>query len=110
MTLDPIQSKIQELARAQQLDAAEEQKATAAASSTGASAFEDVLGQMVNDLDTMQKTAGNTIQELAGVEASSVNDVAKKMQEADAAYELMMQIRHKLVDVYSAVEHHNEKS
>ena len=109
MTLDPIQSKIQELARAQQAEAAEERKA-ASGVTTGASAFEDVLGQMVNDLDSMQKTAGNTIQELAGVEASSTGDVAKKMQEADAAYELMMQIRHKLVDVYSAVEQHNEQT
>lgn len=108
MNLDPIQSKIRELAREQQSEAPE-QTATGA-SSAGRTAFEDVLGKMVDDVDVMQKTAGSSIQELAGEEGAVAGDVAKKMQEADAAYELMMQIRHKLVDVYSAVEQHNEKT
>jgi len=109
MSVDPIQSKIQELVREQEALAAERQASTGA-ETAGRSSFEDVLGQMVDDLDSMQKTAGNTIQELAGEEGAAAGDVAKKMQEADAAYQLMMQIRHKLVDVYSAVEQHSEKS
>ena len=107
MNMDPIQSKIRELAREQQSEAPEQ---TATGASAGRTAFEDVLGKMVDDVDVMQKTAGSSIQELAGEESAVTGDVAKKMQEADAAYELMMQIRHKLVDVYSAVEQHNEKT
>ena len=109
MSVDPIQSKIQELVREQEALAAERTPSTGA-ETAGRSSFEDVLGQMVDDLDSMQKTAGNTIQELAGEQGAAAGDVAKKMQEADAAYQLMMQIRHKLVDVYSAVEQHSEKS
>ncbi|MDD4736623.1 MAG: flagellar hook-basal body complex protein FliE [Kiritimatiellae bacterium] len=109
MNLDPIQSKIRELAREQEALAAEKTPSVGTGAA-GRTSFEDVLGQMVDDLDSMQKTAGSTIQELAGEEGAAAGDVAKKMQEADAAYELMMQIRHKLVDVYSAVEQHNEKT
>jgi flagellar hook-basal body complex protein FliE len=99
MALDPLQNKIREMAL-EQARATEEQQGE---NTKAAGGFDQLLGRLVTDVDSLQKTAETTISDLAG-NAGGVEDVSKKMQEADAAYNLMMQIRHKLVDVYSAVE------
>ncbi len=107
MALNPIENQIRELSLEQAREAAGASKEPIADSTSGGS-FEDLLGQLVNDVDSLQKTAGETIHEFATEEGDASTGVGKKMQDADAAYNLMMQIRHKLVDVYSAVDKHDD--
>lgn len=103
MTLDPIQNKIASPSIEDLIE-----QSTPAGRQTEAPAagmrFDQLLGQMVHDLDSLQKTAGTTLHDMAETKTTAPDDVARKMKEADDAYNLMMQIRHKLVDVYSAVE------
>ena len=106
MTFDPIQ---QNTAVARQLeklidDANRENNVAAEGMPASDIRFDELLGQMVQDVDSLQKTAETTLHELTGENL----DISQKMKDADDAYNLMMQIRHKLVDVYSAVEKHED--
>jgi flagellar hook-basal body complex protein FliE len=66
----------------------------------GGPAFKDVLAGIVDQVDTLQKDADRSIQGLATGETRNVHDVTIKMEEAGVAFDLMMEIRNKLVDAY----------
>jgi len=109
MALNPIENQIRELSLEQPRKAAVESKKTVP-DSTSEGSFEDILGRLVHDVDSLQKAAGETINDFVTEEGDASTGVTKKMQDADAAYNLMMQIRHKLVDVYSAVDKADDKA
>ena len=75
------------------------------ASSTEPSAgsFKDVLRSLVDEVDSLQKTADASIKGLATGETTDIHDVTVKMEEAGVAFELMMEIRNKLVDAYQQI-------
>ena len=101
MTINPLEQKIREMALEQAAGDVAAKKSSDGAASVKTTGFKDVLGQLVTDVGALQKDAESSIHEFS---EGSTADVSKKMAEADAAYTLMMQIRHKLVDVYSAVD------
>ncbi len=110
MAINSIENQIRELALEQAREALTTKQPEGATGAPATGSFEDVLGQLVDDVDSLQKTASETIQEFATDESDASTGVGKKMQDADAAYNLMMQIRHKLVDVYSAVEKRDDQA
>ncbi|NCD33675.1 MAG: hypothetical protein EOL87_09715 [Spartobacteria bacterium] len=95
-----IQNKIKELAEQQTADALPKESPH----QTDAASFDNILNKMVTDVDSLQQEATHAISGLAETEQQGEEAILSKMKEADNAYNLMMQIRHKLVDVYAEVE------
>jgi flagellar hook-basal body complex protein FliE len=80
--------------------------ATGSANSQGAGAsFADVFQSAVSDVDSLQNSAD---QQLAGVlQGASSADLGKTMvsvEKADVAFQLMMQVRNKVVSAYQDIE------
>jgi len=76
------------------------------AGKTGSSAevpFKDVLKGLVDNVDSLQKDADASIKGLVTGETTNLHDVKIKMEEAGIAFDLMMEIRNKLLDAYQQV-------
>lgn len=69
----------------------------------GATSFQDLLKGLVDKVDSLQKDADASIKGLATGEVTDVHTVAVKMEEAGVAFELMMEIRNKLLDAYQEI-------
>jgi|SaaInlStandDraft_1057018.scaffolds.fasta_scaffold44633_1 flagellar hook-basal body complex protein FliE len=68
-----------------------------------APAFDEVLSQLIQDVDVAQKEADTSIKQLASGESTSIQDVVMKMEEADVAFQLMKEVRNKLLEAYKEV-------
>ncbi len=62
--------------------------------------FKNLLQGLVSHVDTLQKDADASIRGLATGETTNVHDVTIKMEEAGIAFDLMMQVRNKLMEAY----------
>ena len=67
------------------------------------SSFKDMLSDMLNEVDEAQKVADKSIEGLVTGETKSIQDVVMKMEEADVAFQLMKEIRDKLINAYKEV-------
>ena len=65
--------------------------------------FQDVLRDLVSQVDSLQKNADASIQGLVTGQTTNVHDVTIKMAEAGEAFDLMMQVRNKLLDAYQQI-------
>jgi flagellar hook-basal body complex protein FliE len=65
--------------------------------------FQDVLKGLVDKVDSLQKDADASIKGLVTGETTDLHDVSMKLQEAGVAFELMMEIRNKLLDAYQEI-------
>lgn len=65
--------------------------------------FQKLLRNLVDQVDTLQKDADTSIRGLVTGETTNVHDVTVKMTEAGVAFDLMMQIRNKLLDAYQQI-------
>ncbi|RMD75665.1 MAG: flagellar hook-basal body complex protein FliE [Lentisphaerae bacterium] len=65
--------------------------------------FEKMLMQLVQEVDHKQKIADSSITQLAAGEAESIQDVVMKLEEAEMTFQLMKEIRDKLVAAYKDV-------
>jgi flagellar hook-basal body complex protein FliE len=77
---------------------------TAGTQSAGSS-FADVFQSAVNDVDTLQNSADQQIASL--LQGSGNADIGKTMvsvEKADVAFQLMMQVRNKVVSAYQEME------
>jgi len=70
---------------------------------SNAPSFDEVLGQLIKDVDTAQKDADVSIKQLAAGDSSSIQDVVLKLEEADVAFQLMKEVRNKLMEAYKEV-------
>ena len=68
-----------------------------------APAFDEVLGKLIKDVDNAQKDADVSIKQLAAGESNSIQDVVLKLEEADVAFQLMKEVRNKLLEAYKEV-------
>lgn len=77
----------------------------AAGTQGGGSSFADVFESAVNDMDSLQNSAD---QQVAGLLQGNGNtDLGKTMvsvEKADVAFQLMMQVRNKVVSAYQEME------
>ncbi len=65
------------------------------------SSFLDVLSHLLHEVNHLQQNADTSIQSLiSGKEGVELHDVMVQLEEAGVAFELMMEIRNKLVDAY----------
>jgi flagellar hook-basal body complex protein FliE len=65
--------------------------------------FGDTLKGLVNDVDRMQKTAQETTRRMLTGEVEDVHQVMVAMEEAQTSFQLMMEIRNKIVEAYKEV-------
>ena len=65
--------------------------------------FKDLLKGLVDQVDTLQKDADASIQGLVTGKTANIHEVPIKMEEAGIAFDLMMEIRNKLVDAYKEI-------
>lgn len=85
---------------AQQYDLAPELKPVVKQPEGEALSFKDLMGNMVSEVDRLQKDADLAINDLVAGRRNDVHNIAVKMDEAGVAFDLMMQIRNKMVESF----------
>jgi flagellar hook-basal body complex protein FliE len=75
----------------------------AAGSSKGVPSFKETLGSFLNDVNGLQKKADESIQKMASGEINDVHQVMSSVEEANVAFNMMMEIRNKVMDAYQEV-------
>lgn len=74
-----------------------------AASDAAGGSFGSLLHGLVDRVDALQKDADASIHGLVSGEETNVHNVAIKMEEASVAFDLMMQVRNKLLEAYQEI-------
>src|SRR5579871_464154 len=75
----------------------------AGAGGDGAS-FSDVLKNAVNTVDSTSSDASTQVNNLLRSGSGDVNDVMVAVEKADVSFQLMMQVRNKIVSAYQDIE------
>jgi len=69
----------------------------------GGASFKDVLIDSIKQVNDMQLQADQAMNRLATGETDNVSEVMTAVEKADLAFQLLMQIRNKLVDAYQEI-------
>ena len=65
--------------------------------------FADTLKKFVSDVNTMQGKADESIQKMAAGEITDVHQVMTAVEEANVSFNMMMEIRNKVMDAYQEI-------
>ncbi|MBN1128919.1 MAG: flagellar hook-basal body complex protein FliE [Chitinispirillaceae bacterium] len=65
--------------------------------------FKETLSSFLNDVNGLQKKADESIQKMAAGEINDVHQVMSSVEEANVAFNMMMEIRNKVLDAYQEV-------
>jgi len=68
-----------------------------------APSFKQTLSSFLNDVDSLQTKADVSIQKMATGEINDVHQVMESVEEANTAFNMMMEIRTKVMDAYQQV-------
>ena len=71
--------------------------------SPGALSFKDTLNGFLSDVNSMQNKASESVKKLAAGEITDVHQVMESAEEANVAFNMMMEIRNKVMDAYQEV-------
>lgn len=66
-------------------------------------AFSQVVGQFLNDVNADQLKAENQVQSLVTGETDNINEVMLTMTQADLSFRLAMEIRDQVISAYQEV-------
>jgi len=69
----------------------------------GQTSFGDMLKQSINEVDKLQGEADKAITELATGQAQNLHSTLIALEKADVSFQLMMQVRNKILDAYREV-------
>lgn len=69
----------------------------------GGASFADTLKKFVSDVNTMQGKADESIQKMASGEITDVHQVMTAVEEANVSFNMMMEIRNKVMDAYQEI-------
>ncbi len=70
---------------------------------TDGPSFQSVLGDLVREVNGLQQDASRSIEGLVTGETQNIHDVTTRMAEAGIAFDLMMEVRNKLLDAYQQI-------
>jgi len=70
----------------------------------GESSFSDVLDEAVFHVDQLQAEANQKVGAMLGGNTADVHDAMIAVQEADLSFQLMMQVRNKVIQAYQEVD------
>lgn len=65
--------------------------------------FKDMLGKLIQDVDHAQKAADVSLEKLGTGENGSIQEVVSKIGQAEVSFQLMKEIRDKLLNAYKEV-------
>ncbi|NQS98237.1 MAG: flagellar hook-basal body complex protein FliE [candidate division Zixibacteria bacterium] len=65
--------------------------------------FKDVISQFIKDVDTMQKVSDESVKNYATGEITDIHQVMKAAEEANMSFQLMMEVRNRLVESYREI-------
>ena len=65
--------------------------------------FQSILSDLVKEVNGLQEDASRSIEGLVTGETQNVHDVTTRMAEAGIAFDLMMEVRNKLLDAYQQI-------
>ena len=65
--------------------------------------FEETMKKFINDVDSAQKYAGESVEKLMTGEIKDIHDVMIAVQKAGTSFELMMEMRNKMIEAYREV-------
>jgi flagellar hook-basal body complex protein FliE len=65
--------------------------------------FKDTLKTFMTDVNDMQNKADESIEKMAAGEITDVHQVMAAVEEANVAFNMMMEIRNKVMDAYQEV-------
>ena len=74
-----------------------------AAGNPAGSAFQQVLSQAVQQVETFQNNASASIGRFVSGEGEELHQVALASQQADLAFDLFLQVRNKVISAYQEV-------
>lgn len=98
-----LASKLEKVKSRTTIQDADLQSLTGNTKLEGKHSFRNVLSRYLEDVNTLQHDADAEIQRLAAGETEDVHEVILAMDEAETAFELMMEIRNKLVSSYKEI-------
>ena len=70
----------------------------------GGSSFGDVLKNAVNTVDSLNDNAATQVNSLLQGGGADINSVMIAVEKADVSFQLMMQVRNKIVGAYQDIE------
>ncbi|MEJ2077026.1 MAG: flagellar hook-basal body complex protein FliE [Acidobacteriota bacterium] len=65
--------------------------------------FKDMLTEAIQDVDEAHKVSDQQIQKVISGEVQDVHTAMIAMEKADLSFQMMMQVRNKLIDAYHEV-------
>ena len=77
--------------------------AAAAGQEVSGSSFANTLKGFVEDVNRLQNESGEMVNKLLTGEIKDVHDVMVALQKAGTSFELMMEVRNKMIDAYREV-------
>ncbi len=79
------------------------QKPSASKPPQGAPSFKDTLSGFMSDVNSLQSKADESIEKMAAGEINDVHQVMNASEEAKVAFNMMMEIRNKVMEAYQEV-------
>jgi flagellar hook-basal body complex protein FliE len=71
---------------------------------SGDESFSSVLSNAVNTVDQLHTSAASQVSNLLHGGGADLNDVMVAVEKADVSFQLMMQVRNKIVNAYQDIE------
>ena len=71
--------------------------------SSGGASFADTLLNSINKVNELQNTANNSAEAIATGKSSNIHQAMIDMEKANDSFELMMQVRNKIVTAYKSI-------
>ncbi len=65
--------------------------------------FSDTMSKFIKDVDQLQRDAGVEIEKLVTGEATNLHEVMVAVEKAGVSFDLLMEIRNKVLDAYREV-------
>jgi len=65
--------------------------------------FKNILTKFINDVDKIQKASDQTVKDYASGEITDIHQVMIAAEEANLSFQLMMEIRNKLLESYREI-------
>ncbi len=70
----------------------------------GGASFSDILKSAVQTVNTLHDNAAAQVEQLVQGKGGNINDVMVAVEKADVSFQLMMQVRNKIVSAYKDIE------
>jgi len=65
--------------------------------------FVDTLKKFISEVNDLQKEAGESIERLASGDINNIHEVMVAIEKANVSFELMMEIRNKVLEAYREI-------